>query len=110
QITLDAFRTEHALVEREVLPRLEADDLVVLDLELDAALLAAEAAVSLDEMLGLRRRFEAFAAGVSAVRTEAGDGLQQVGWFRRHSQPHSRPHSAPWATPTSSRRQRGQIH
>ena len=53
QVALHALRAEHAAVEREVLPRLEADDLVVLDLELDAALLAAEAAVRLDEPVGL---------------------------------------------------------
>src|SRR5262249_12296924 len=46
-VALDAFRAEHAAVERELFPRLEADDLVVLDLELDAALLSAEAAVRL---------------------------------------------------------------
>ena len=44
-VALDALGTELPLVEREVLPRFEADDLFVLDLELDAALLAAEAAV-----------------------------------------------------------------
>ena len=49
KVALDALGTEHALVEGELLPRLEADDLIVLDLELDAALLAAEAAVRVDD-------------------------------------------------------------
>ena len=53
QVALHAFGAEHAAVERKLLPRLEADDLVVFDLELDAALLAAEAAVRLDEAIGL---------------------------------------------------------
>ena len=53
QVALDALRAEHAAVERKVFPRLEADDLVVLDLELDAALLAAEAAVRLDQAVRL---------------------------------------------------------
>ena len=52
QVALHALRAEHAAVERKVLPRLEADDLVVPNLELDPALLAAEAAVGLDEPSG----------------------------------------------------------
>ena len=52
QVALDAFRTEHAAVERKLLPRLEADDFVVAHLELNAALLAAEAAVRLDQPIG----------------------------------------------------------
>ena len=54
QVALDALGTEHTVVEGELLPRLEADDFIVLDLELDAALLAAEAAVRLDEPVRLR--------------------------------------------------------
>ena len=53
QVALHALRAEHPLVEREVVPRLEADDQVVFDLELDAALLAAEAAVRRDDLVGL---------------------------------------------------------
>ena len=70
QIALDALRTEHAVIERKLLPRLEADDLVVLDLELNAALLAAEAAVRLDDPVGLDAGVEAGTGRVSAVRTE----------------------------------------
>ena len=47
QIALHAFRAEHSAIERELLPRLEADDLVVADLQLNAALLSAEAAMRL---------------------------------------------------------------
>src|SRR6185436_5912305 len=34
EVPLDPFRTEHAAIEGKILPRLEPDDLVVLDLEL----------------------------------------------------------------------------
>src|SRR5438132_304462 len=40
-VALHALRTELPAVERELFPRLETDHLVVLDLELDAALLPA---------------------------------------------------------------------
>jgi hypothetical protein len=53
QVALDPLRAQHAAVEGELVPGLEADDLVVLDLELHAALLAAEAAVRLDQLVGL---------------------------------------------------------
>ena len=61
QISLHALGTEHAAVERKLLPRLKADHLVVLHLELDAALLAAEAAVRFDEPVRLDRRGQALA-------------------------------------------------
>ena len=56
QVALHALRAELALVEREVVPGLEADDLVVVDLQLDAALLTAEAAVGLDHLVDLEAR------------------------------------------------------
>ena len=52
-VTLHAFRAELALVDGEFFPRLEPDDLVVFDLELDAALHAAKAAVRLHELVRL---------------------------------------------------------
>ncbi len=55
-VALHALRTELPLVERELLPRLEADDLLVLHLELNAALLAAEAAVRRHDPVGLAVR------------------------------------------------------
>src|SRR5262249_344932 len=54
QVTLDPFGTQHATIDREVLPGLKPDHGVVLDLELDAALHAAETAMRLDE--SIRRR------------------------------------------------------
>jgi hypothetical protein len=53
QVALDALGAQLALVEREVVPGLEADDRVVGDLELDPALLAAEAAVGVDDLVDL---------------------------------------------------------
>ena len=60
-------------VERKLLPRLEADDLVVLHLELDAALLAAEAAVRLHQPVGLDAGSQPRAASWSTVRAEPVD-------------------------------------
>src|SRR5689334_17373391 len=50
EVALDAFGAEHAAIERELLPGLEADDVIFADAELDPALLPAEAAVGLDEL------------------------------------------------------------
>ena len=55
-VALHALGAELPLVERELLPRLEADDLLVLHLELDAALLAAEAAVRRHDPVGVAAR------------------------------------------------------
>ena len=52
QVTFYPFRAEHAAIEREFLPRLKTYHLIVVDFELDAALLAAKAAVGLNELLG----------------------------------------------------------
>src|SRR5215218_142993 len=52
EIAPDAFRTEHALVEWKLFPRLEAHELVAAHLELDAALLTAEAAMRLYQSVG----------------------------------------------------------
>ena len=67
-VTLYAFRAKLALVHRKFFPRLEADDFVVFDLELNAALHAAEAAVRLHQLIGLGR---APAAGRRVVRRRA---------------------------------------
>ncbi len=54
QIALDSLGTELSLIERKIHPRLETDDLVVLDQELDAALLAAKTAMRFHDLVGLR--------------------------------------------------------
>src|SRR5207245_9358077 len=51
QVTLYAFRTKLSLIDGKFLPGLEADDLVLPDLELDAALHAAETAVRFHELV-----------------------------------------------------------
>src|SRR5439155_588473 len=79
QVALDALGAEHAAVEGEVLPRLEADDLIALHLQLDAALLAAEAAVRLHQPVRLNRRRCTVADGVSAVWPEPVDDVQGGG-------------------------------
>ena len=49
QVALHALRAEHAAIDRELFPRLESDDLVVFNLELNAALHAAEATMRFHE-------------------------------------------------------------
>ena len=53
EVPLHTFRAQHSAIEWKFLPRLEADDFVVAHLELYAALLPAEAAMSLHEAFGL---------------------------------------------------------
>ena len=71
QITLHALGAKHPAVEREVLPRLEADHAVLANLELNAALLAAEAAVRLHQLLGAVARLVLPAAGRRVVQVRA---------------------------------------
>ena len=75
QVALHALRAELALVERELVPGLEADDLVVLHLQLDAALLAAEAAVRLDHAVDLEAGVPAAGRRLVEVRPVPGDEL-----------------------------------
>src|SRR5579872_822412 len=46
-VALDALGAEHTVIEREIFPGLEADDLILSDFQLDAALLATETTMSL---------------------------------------------------------------
>ena len=78
------FRAQHPLVEGELVPRLDADDEVVLDLELHAALLAAEAAVRLDVFVGLDAGVQPAVSRVGEVRPELADGLA-IEWRGRLS-------------------------
>jgi hypothetical protein len=61
------------MVEREVLPRLKANDYVILDLELNAALLATETAVCLDKLVRLDVSRQPKALAEDSVWTEAAD-------------------------------------
>ena len=76
EVALHALGAELALVEGEFLPGLEADDLVVLHLELDAALLAAEAAVGLHDLV--RRGVGEPTAGRGEVQVGAELGAELV--------------------------------
>ena len=86
-VAFDALGTELPLIEREVLPRFEADDFFVLDLELDAALLAAETTVRRHDAVRFASRRPAarrFAVGVrSEPRHEIGNRVRQS----RHQAP-----------------------
>src|SRR5262249_34715123 len=52
-VSRDTLRAEAALVEGKILPRFKSNDSVVLHLELNTALLTTEAAVRLDQPVGL---------------------------------------------------------
>src|SRR5262249_23011615 len=53
EIAFDHLGTEHAAVHRELLPGLETDDRIVLNLKLDTTLHAAKAAMCLDQAVWL---------------------------------------------------------
>ncbi len=78
QVAFYALRTQLALVERKLHPWLEADHLVVFHQQLDAALLAAEAAVGLDDAIRCAARIEPLAAGAAKVRAEPLNDLGRI--------------------------------
>jgi hypothetical protein len=84
EIPLHAFRTKHAAIERKILPRLEADHLVVPDFELDSTLLAAKAAMGFHQPLGVLRSVQARATRVIAVRAKPIDRFKNIRRKRRH--------------------------
>src|SRR5262245_29365489 len=51
EISLHSFRAKHAVIYRKLFPRLEPDDFVVLHLELNPALHAAETAMRFHELV-----------------------------------------------------------
>ena len=51
QVALYALGAKHAMVERKIFPGFKPDDLILSNLQLNAALLSAEAAMSLDQFL-----------------------------------------------------------
>src|SRR5262245_3449977 len=85
RVAANALGAQHAAVEGELFPRLEADDLVALHLELDAALLAAEATVRLHQPVGIDRRVDALAGRVRPVRPER----RQEFWRQRRFSGHA---------------------
>ena len=107
EVALHALGAQLALVEGELVPGLEADHGVVADLELDPALLAAEAAVGADHVVGLDTGVPAAGRGPVEVRTVAGDELLLGDRCAGH-QPKP-PTRADWASATCTRRHRGQV-
>ena len=107
EVALDALRAQHAPVERELVPRLEADHGVVVDLQLDPALLAAEAAVRVDDSVDVESGIPSAWRGLVEVRPEAGDQLLLGDRWAGH-QPNP-PTRADWARVSWARRQRGQV-
>ena len=59
QVAFYAFGTQHAPVERKLLPGLESDHAILANLQLNAALLAAETAVRLHQAVRVRPRLRA---------------------------------------------------
>ena len=70
QVTFDALGAQHTAAKWKFLPGLETDDFVVLDLELDATLLPAEATMRLHESIGVDAAVQALATGKCQVRPE----------------------------------------
>src|ERR1017187_577231 len=72
-IAFDTFGTEHAAVERKLLPWLKSRHAIVADFELNSALLAAEAAMRLYKLLAgfVRLTLPTARRSVIQVRTES---------------------------------------
>ena len=84
QIPLDAFRTQHSFVERKVFPRFKPDDRVVFHLELNATLLAAKAAMRLDDLVRLNAGFQPHASAKRQMWAELVNDVAQLIWYGRH--------------------------
>jgi hypothetical protein len=78
QISFDTLGAEHSTVEGEFFPRLKANYFVALDLQLNAALLSAEAAMGFDETIGLHAGVQSLPRIKRRVRAEAFGGLQFI--------------------------------
>jgi hypothetical protein len=84
QVAANSFGAKHTFVEREILPWLKPDDSVVLHFQLNAALLAAEATVGLDDLIGVAGGIQACARRITPVWAEVFDRLVKRDWFSRH--------------------------
>src|SRR4029079_19836647 len=98
QVPFDALGAELAAVEGEVLPGFEPDDLVLLDLELNAALLAAEATVGLDDPIGLPGGLPSSRGHNIHVRSELCNQVRQ-----RKGRPGHQPFTSAALCPPASR-------
>ena len=107
QVPFDALRAQLAFVERKLVPRFEADHLVVVNLQLDAALLAAEATVRLHHAVDLEPRVPSARRRLVEVRSIAGDQLLVCDrWASHQPKPPTR---ADCASVTCARRHRGHV-
>ena len=106
QVALHPLGAELAAIEGKLLPRLEADNALVLDLELDAALLPAETAVRRDDAIGLAAGRPAAGGLVARMRSEIPDEVRN----RRGQSGHQAPRlqSSSCVTARFFRRHRGQ--
>src|SRR5947209_9313214 len=83
-VALDPLGAETALIERKFFPGLKADHPVVFHLELNAALLPAEAAVRLDDMVRFNFRVPAARGNPVQSRPELRDQLWNRYWCFGH--------------------------
>jgi hypothetical protein len=75
QVALHAFGAEPTLVKRKLLPRLEADHVVVFYEQFDAALHSAKTAMRLDHTIRLAPAGKALGGWIIFVRSELGEQL-----------------------------------
>jgi len=84
EVALDAFGAELTGIEGEILPRLESNYLVVLDFELDSALLSAKAAMGFDDAVWLTNRRPTLWRSTAEVRAKPVDELRNWSGKFRH--------------------------
>ena len=107
EVALDTLRAQLALVEREVVPGFEPHNRVVVDLQLDPALLATEAAVRLDDPVDLEPGVPTARRGLVQVRAEPRNQFLVTDRCTCH-QPNP-PTLADCASVTPTRRHAGQV-
>src|SRR5687767_7801473 len=78
EVSLDALGAEHAAIEGELFPRLEADHFVVPHLQPDPALLAAEAAMGVNEPVRFDAGRQPRAGHRRQVRTVLADDVERL--------------------------------
>ena len=79
-VALHALGTKAPLIKREVFPGLKTDHLVVFYLELNAALLSAEAAVGFDDAVRFNIGVPSVCGDSVQSRPELGDQLGNCYW------------------------------
>jgi hypothetical protein len=90
EVALDSFGAEHATVHWELLPGLETNDHIVLDLELNTTLHATKAAMRLDETIRSPAPLPSTRRGVMEMGTILLRKLRERLRQRRHKASHPR--------------------